>query len=496
VADTWDAGAGAETQYLIGPARIVWQVGSHSGAGFQRDARITWNGTDLLGSTGAVVDLVSGALLERSTYLPSGVRETLRMNDDVADVQVEPVGFTGKEADDEVGLTYFGHRYLMPHLGRWASPDPLQVHSGGGGEFGNSYHYVSGNLLQATDPNGLVTVRTDGTILEGSADDEAVPAQELDGTWVNHLPPEYVSGNNGLDAETNEYVQGSQERLERVAAGAEVASEAFAATVGVLGGIGSAVSAGASLGAAIAGEVGGLAVSTAAGEVADATTDDPTIRAVARVAGGLVGGGVGFATGGRAAARSLSAAEAAACFVAGTLVTTGDGNTLSIESVRVGQRVAVHDSSTSQSNAADTFCTVSLTTYDAGMLAGEVTLLRSCDWVADREIAPGSELTLGHGTRTLSAVVDTVSVSNIQLGRGRVVTGVYHRVSDSIWRLTLKNGERIEATGEHPFYSESGWTQLNELLPGTLVLTTHGWTSVQYVEPTHSTSAVVNLEVE
>jgi len=44
---------------------------------------------------------------------------------------------------------------LMPHLGRWASADPLQVHAGGGGEFGNSYHYVSGNLLQARDPLGL-----------------------------------------------------------------------------------------------------------------------------------------------------------------------------------------------------------------------------------------------------------------------------------------------------------------------------------------------------
>jgi hypothetical protein len=44
---------------------------------------------------------------------------------------------------------------LMPHLGRWASPDPLQIHAGGGGEFGNSYHYVSGNLLQARDPMGF-----------------------------------------------------------------------------------------------------------------------------------------------------------------------------------------------------------------------------------------------------------------------------------------------------------------------------------------------------
>jgi len=43
----------------------------------------------------------------------------------------------------------------MPHLGRWASADPLQTHGGGGGEFGNSYHYVAGNVLQARDPWGL-----------------------------------------------------------------------------------------------------------------------------------------------------------------------------------------------------------------------------------------------------------------------------------------------------------------------------------------------------
>jgi len=70
-------------------------------------------------------------------------------------IPAEPMGFTGKEADEEVGLVYFGERYLMPHLGRWASPDPLHVHANGGGEFGNSYHYVAGNLLQGRDPIGL-----------------------------------------------------------------------------------------------------------------------------------------------------------------------------------------------------------------------------------------------------------------------------------------------------------------------------------------------------
>jgi RHS repeat-associated protein len=65
------------------------------------------------------------------------------------------MGFTTKEADEEIGMTYFGERWLIPRLGRWATPDPLHIHASGGGETGNSYHYVSGNLLQAVDPLGL-----------------------------------------------------------------------------------------------------------------------------------------------------------------------------------------------------------------------------------------------------------------------------------------------------------------------------------------------------
>jgi RHS repeat-associated protein len=103
------------------------------------------------------VDLLSGELLEVSTYYPNGARETLRTNSGAA-VPLEPMGFTGKEADEDVGLVYFGERYLLARLGRWASADPLHVHASGGGEALNSYHYVSGNLLQARDPLGLNAV--------------------------------------------------------------------------------------------------------------------------------------------------------------------------------------------------------------------------------------------------------------------------------------------------------------------------------------------------
>jgi len=115
---------------------------------------------NLIQSTSAVVDLASGELLESVTFHPNGVRETLVSNREVVGFALEPVGFTGKEDDAEVGLVYFGERYLMPHLGRWASADPLQTHGGGGGEFGNSYHYVEGNLLQSRDSLGLWSSRS------------------------------------------------------------------------------------------------------------------------------------------------------------------------------------------------------------------------------------------------------------------------------------------------------------------------------------------------
>jgi RHS repeat-associated protein len=152
-----------ETQYMVAGARIVWDPAtSATSPNFDRNRRITYALTDLLQTSSGVVDLASGELLELSTYYPNGARENLWASD--SNAPLEPMGFTGKEADEEIGLTYFGERWLMPRLGRWASPDPLHVHASGGGEALNSYHYVSGNLLQVRDPLGL---NGDG---EGAAD--------------------------------------------------------------------------------------------------------------------------------------------------------------------------------------------------------------------------------------------------------------------------------------------------------------------------------------
>jgi len=65
----------------------------------------------------------------------------------------EDYRFYGKEEDVEVGLQYFGKRYLATSLGRWASPDPLNVHALQADL--NTYAYVHGSVLRAVDPTGL-----------------------------------------------------------------------------------------------------------------------------------------------------------------------------------------------------------------------------------------------------------------------------------------------------------------------------------------------------
>ena len=149
----------AETQYVVGGARVVWEaVDAHTAidGSVTKMARTTVSIGDLIGTTGAVLDLESGALVEASTYYPNGARESYVCSacGDGAIVP-EPTGFTEKEGDEEVGLTYFGERYLVSRVGRWASADPLATHQVSGGEAGNSYHYVSGNLLAGRDPIGL-----------------------------------------------------------------------------------------------------------------------------------------------------------------------------------------------------------------------------------------------------------------------------------------------------------------------------------------------------
>ncbi|HEY3816930.1 MAG TPA: RHS repeat-associated core domain-containing protein [Polyangiaceae bacterium] len=105
--------------------------------------------SDHLGSTSAVLDFDTGAIVEKSSYLAYGA----------VDADYRPTGFrepyryTGHHDDSEVGLSYFGARYYIPTLARWASPDPMTIHALGSSL--NPYSFVRGSPLGNIDPFGL-----------------------------------------------------------------------------------------------------------------------------------------------------------------------------------------------------------------------------------------------------------------------------------------------------------------------------------------------------
>jgi RHS repeat-associated protein len=82
---------------------------------------------DHLGSGTMVLDKATGELAERMTYQGYGSVESDYRPGRWGAFR-EDYRFTGKEEDSEVGLVYFGFRYLNTALGRWASADPLTIH--------------------------------------------------------------------------------------------------------------------------------------------------------------------------------------------------------------------------------------------------------------------------------------------------------------------------------------------------------------------------------
>ncbi len=101
--------------------------------------------TDQLGSVRLVVEVQSGAIIQRIDYDEFG-RVSLNTSPGF-----QPFGYAGGLYDDDTKLVAFRARDYDPETGRWTNRDPL-LFSGGDP---NLYRYASGDPINRIDPSGL-----------------------------------------------------------------------------------------------------------------------------------------------------------------------------------------------------------------------------------------------------------------------------------------------------------------------------------------------------
>ena len=103
--------------------------------------------SDHLGSPRLVVDVTSGAILQRMDYDEFG---TVILDTNPG---FQPFGFAGGLYDRDTGLVRHGARDYDPETGRWTAKDPIGLQGGF-----NLYGYVFANPINGIDINGFETL--------------------------------------------------------------------------------------------------------------------------------------------------------------------------------------------------------------------------------------------------------------------------------------------------------------------------------------------------
>lgn len=134
---------------------------------------------DHLGSIHVVLD-DSGAFINREEQTPYG--ET-----SFGSFARKRYRFTGKERDEESGLSYHNARYYAPWQARWISPDPLGPVDGV-----NLYPYAHNNPIRYTDRSGANSddeAKGEKTQIKKKPTQTSKPAPTPEKTQVIKVPP-------------------------------------------------------------------------------------------------------------------------------------------------------------------------------------------------------------------------------------------------------------------------------------------------------------------
>ncbi|MCI0994772.1 RHS repeat-associated core domain-containing protein [Pseudomonas corrugata] len=145
-----DSGTGESLQVIIaqgglGGVRVLhWDSPPPSGA----NDRYRYGVAEHLGSISLELDQ-DGRIISQEHFYPFGETAFLA-GDDVIEVSYKTVRYSGKERD-ATGLYYYGYRFYVPWLQRWASPDPAWAVDGL-----NFYRMVRNNPLTLFDTDGRI----------------------------------------------------------------------------------------------------------------------------------------------------------------------------------------------------------------------------------------------------------------------------------------------------------------------------------------------------
>jgi hypothetical protein len=259
------------------------------------------------------------------------------------------------------------------------------------------------------------------------------------------------------------------------------------------------------------GMAGGFVVGAAQGAAFGATegfvrTDLTTGNLVDAVMAGWNGGLMGAAIGG-----PLGAIFHEVCFTAGTLVHKAV-STQPIESQRVGQRVLTEATKGSVELSGDDATQVDSLTWRLVRLrtakpAGsdnivDVELLRPLVWIEQGRAVVGSQMHFELAELGIDGPADVLAIEpcpEIEPGRGRVITGTFTTARCSVLELRLSNGEVLQPTPPHRFYSETrqDWVAAGGLRIGECLRTASGQAvTVESVGLKAGEHRVYNLEVE
>lgn len=152
---------------LVGPTGVFGQMSwKTTGAGATVDETFYFH-PDMLGTPDvASSDGAGGGTIRNEGYEPFGQRRDVSALSSPNPVNLPSagsVGFTGHEADDEVGLINMRGRIYDPGTMRFLTPDPL-VQSPLFSQSLNRYSYVNNNPINFTDPTGFQCVSADACI--------------------------------------------------------------------------------------------------------------------------------------------------------------------------------------------------------------------------------------------------------------------------------------------------------------------------------------------